>query len=152
MRSIVNIYCEQKIITLFILRLIQIVADIQSTILFVQLVLCAVTIAMCLFSIDANGVFSMAFIASLAGLNSVLTPTFAYCLLSENVTWNLHLVANHFYDFAWYHLPAKQQKLFVLPIRRAQREFRMTGHGIIPCSLSVFSSVNIEFFSIFFSV
>lgn len=117
----------------------------ETTILFVQLVLCAVTIAMCLFSIDANGMFSIAFISSLAALNSVLTPTFAYCLLSENVTWNLHLVANYFYDFDWYLLPAKQQKLFVLPIRRAQREFRMTGHGIIPCSLRVFSSVNIEF-------
>lgn len=84
----------------------------------------------------------MAFLASMAGLNSVLTPTFAYCLLSDNVTWHLHSIAEHFYYFSWYRLPVKQQKLFIFPIRRAQKPFRMSGHGIVDCSLRVFSSVN----------
>lgn len=113
--------------------------------LFFQLLMCAVSLAIYMVGIESNSNLSVSFLVSIVGLAGNLTPTYVCCFLSEFVTHKLSAIGDHFYDCGWYRLPAKQQRLFILPIRRGQLEFRMSGLGIVECSLSVFLSVNSMF-------
>lgn len=117
----------------------------MSAALFHQLLFGAVNLATILVSIESNDLFSVPFCVSMAGLTNVLLPSALYCHLSDNVTWHLCLIGNDFFNFSWYRLRTKQQKLFLLPIHRSQNELRLMGLGIVECSLRVFSSVNIQF-------
>lgn len=117
----------------------------MSPAIFYQLLLCAVILAVYLFIIQMNALFSLATFVSIQGILSVLGPTYIYCMLSENVTIKLYDIGDCFYEFGWYRLPIKQQKLFLLPIQRSQSEFRMMGLGLVDCSLGVFSAVCVYF-------
>lgn len=64
------------------------------------------------------------------------------CVFSEVITHDLCTIADIFYGYAWYRLPVKQQKLFILPIQRANKALRLTGLGLVDCSLRVFASVS----------
>lgn len=124
----------------------------MSTGLFFQLLVCAVCIAVYMFGIESN-VNPMIIVVSILGLAISLLSTYAYCFLSEFVTYKLSDIGDHFYNCAWYRLPIKHQKLLVLPIQRAQVEFRITGLGLVECSLRVFSSVILKsniFITIFY--
>lgn len=85
--------------------------------------------------------FGLTFFATLTGLINILMQMIIYCQLSENVTLDLLASGDTFYESLWYRLPITVQKLYMLPIQRSQREFRVTGLGIIECSLRVFASV-----------
>lgn len=111
--------------------------------LFHQLLFCAVNIATFLVAIESNDLLSVTFCASMAGMTNVLLPSALYCRLSDNLTWNLYSIGDDFFNFTWYRLRIRQQKLFLLPIERSQGELRLKGLGIVECSLRVFSSVNI---------
>lgn len=125
-------------------RLAQTIDSIMSTVLFFQLLFTATAIAICMFAIGSNTLFGISSITSMIALTTVAAPTFILCLLSENLTADLHGIGNNYYSCAWYRLTAKQQQLFVLPIQRSQKEFRMTGLGLVDCSLRVFSSVRLK--------
>lgn len=113
----------------------------MSSPLFYQLLLCAITTALLLLGLIADGTINSGIIVSATALLSVLIPTYYYCSLSEKITQDLYSVGGILYDFNWYLLPVKHQKLFIYPIRRAEMGFRMKGFGIVDCSLSVFLSV-----------
>lgn len=118
----------------------------MSATLFFLLLLYAVTIAA--FMIDVMGTinsFGLTFFATLTGLLNILMQMIIYCQLSENVTLDLLAAGDIFYESLWYRLPVRVQKLYMLPIQRSQREFRVTGLGIIECSLRVFASVRFTF-------
>lgn len=121
-------------------RLAHDIAQIMSPILFPQLFICAIDIAILLIAIDSH-VFSITSAMLAVGLFNILIPLFIYCKLSENITFDLFRSGDLFFECAWYHLPIKQQHLFIVPIQRAQRGFRLMGLGIIECSLSMFLSV-----------
>lgn len=114
--------------------------------IFYQLLLCAVIMAVFLFAIQVNEFFSLASLVSFQGMFSVVGPTYIYCNLSENVTAKLYEIGDVFYNFAWYRLPVKRQKLFIPPIQRSQSEFRLMGFGLVDCSLTVFSAVRAHFY------
>lgn len=118
------------------------VGEVMSVGLFFQLLVSAVSLAIYMFGIESNGNLSVSFFISIIGLTSVITTTYIFCFLSEYVTYKLSDIGDHFYNCAWYNLPVKQQKMFILPIQRAQVEFRINGLGLVECSLNVFSSVN----------
>lgn len=90
--------------------------------------------------------FGAIFFVSILGITDVTFPTFVYCYLSENITSGLFTVGQSFYGCEWYRLPIDQQKLFNLPLARAQVEFRLKGLDIVDCSLGVFLSVNFRDF------
>lgn len=92
--------------------------------------------------LEKSSVFSMNFLLAFSGLAIIIASAYIYCYLSETVSSSLAEIGDIFYQVAWYRLPAKQQKPFVLPIRRAQKEFRMNGLGVVSCSLRVFASVS----------
>lgn len=66
-----------------------------------------------------------------------------FCKLSENITTDLEEIGDAFYNCPWYFLAVSQQKTFVLPIHRSQKTYRLTGLGIVSCSLDIFLSVSI---------
>lgn len=117
----------------------------MSVVLFCQLLLCAANIAFFLFVVESTNLFSLKMLVALIGMFSILLPTFFYCLLSERVTYALDLVGDAFYECSWYRLRLDQQRLFLLPILRAQRSFQIMGLGIVGCSLGAFLSVDILF-------
>lgn len=91
--------------------------------------------------IETNRALGIHFFASMAGLSTFMASTDVYCLFSEQITENLSDIGSTFYAYPWYRLPSKQQKRFMFLIRHAQNVFRITGLGIIECSLNVFLSV-----------
>lgn len=110
--------------------------------LFFQLLICAVSLAVYMMGMETSKAFGLTFFVSISGIVNNLTATYIYCLLSENVTLDLGMIGNNFYDCAWYQLPVRQQRLFAVPIQWAQLEFRMTGLGWVECSLRVFTAVS----------
>lgn len=118
---------------------------LMSVGLFFQLLVCATSLAVYMVGIETNGVRSMNTCISIIGVLITMSSTYVYCLISENVTTDLEMVGDSFYESSWYRLPVQQQRLFGLPIQRSQKEFRMTGLGFVECSLRVYSSVWADF-------
>lgn len=113
----------------------------MSPTLFYQLLMCAINLALLMFGINRQQTIDLNTSVLLLAVLCVLIPTFFYCQQSEKITTNLSSVTDCFYNYIWYVLPVKQQQYFRLPIQRAQKEFRLTGHDIIDCSLERFTSV-----------
>lgn len=126
---------------IFSSRVSDVIADVMSVILFLLLLSYAVTIAICLTALNLVEPFGVAFFGFVASCFNLLMQLIIYCAFSENVTTDLYATGDIFYEFPWYRLPVDLQKLFILGILRAQSEFRLTGLGIIECSLKVFASV-----------
>lgn len=114
----------------------------MSGVLFFQLVLCALATAFGLFVINLHGLLSYTTAVAVIAISTVFLPTFIYCDLSERITTDLHEMGCAFYSLAWYELPFKQQKIILLSIQYAQYGVRLTGFGIISCSLATFLSVS----------
>lgn len=110
----------------------------MNEILFCQLMTCATIEALCLFSIEANSIFSTDNIIILYVLLSVVLTTYILCYLSETITQNLLDTGDIFYQSPWFLLPIKQQMFFVVPIKRSQKVFHLKGLGFINCSSRVF--------------
>lgn len=114
-----------------------------SAVLFYELLLSAINLAWQLKVVAANSIFSILGITCFLAAVSVSVPTALYCKVSESLTGDLERIEDDFYDCSWYCLSVKHQQMFILPIARAQREYRMMGFGMIECSLATFTSVNI---------
>lgn len=115
--------------------------SIMSGVLFYQLLICAAVTAFNLFALEANGFLSLNAAVSLYLMVSAIITTFLYCFLAERFTTDLLAIGMIFYGSAWYQLPSQYQRIFVLLIKRSQRETRLKCFGLLDCSLSVFSSV-----------
>lgn len=113
----------------------------MSDSLFYQLCMCAVVTAINLYSLEASGILSLHAMTSFYDLNITLLTTFVFCYFSEKLSTDLYGIAEIFYDSMWYRLPAKQQILVIFAIQHSQREFRLSGFGIINCSLGTFFTV-----------
>lgn len=89
-------------------------------------------------AMTSNPHLNVNFGVMLFGLCVTILSIYILCFLSENVTNTLEAIGDIFYNSAWYRLPPKQQELFIVPIQRAQINFRLSGIGIVECSLKVF--------------
>lgn len=116
----------------------------MSEVIFYQMLFSAIELASFLVAIDETKGLSPSNNTSVLGAFTVLFPTYLFCKFSENVTASLHRVGDAFYDCPWYNFKASQQKMFLLPIQRAQKEVRLNGLRIVDCSLEIFSSVNMN--------
>lgn len=76
--------------------------------------------------------------------NAVIAQLVIYCSYSEDVSEDLGATAELFYEMDWYRLSDKMKKLYILSIARGQKEFRLTGLGIIECSLRIFAKVTYD--------
>lgn len=126
-------------------RLADIVADIMSIALFLLLLMYAITIAVFMFGTVSADPCSLRFFGSLVGVVNLVLQLTAYCNQSENVTSDLSATGDLFYHSLWYRLPIKLQKLYIIPIQLSQKEFRLTGLGMIECSLRIVATVQFLF-------
>lgn len=117
--------------------------------LFVMALTCTMAVAMNLFAVELNGIFSMTTLVACIDLFSVNSLMVIYSYLSEWITSDLLEIGDIFYNSAWYQLPVNEQRLLTLPIGRAQREFRLSALGLFDCSLAMFSSVKAYFYELF---
>lgn len=113
----------------------------MGVVYFCQLLVCALTVALSLSSLQTNDLVSYDTIVSTYELLWMLSIAFIYCFLSSQATAYLLKVKDSFYGCDWFMLPVKQQQLFILPMQRAQREFCFHGLGLVDCSLGTFGKV-----------
>lgn len=116
--------------------------DSTSEVIFYQMLFSAIDLATFMFAIDETKGMNPSNSTAIEGALTVLLPSYMFCVLSENVTGRFADIGNAFYGCPWYYLSAQQQKMFLLPIQRAQKEFRLNGLGMVDCSLEIFSRVN----------
>lgn len=102
---------------------------------------CVIAIAFNLFVFELNDSLNLECVIALIDLCAYPGLTFLYFYFSERITTDLEEIGGIFYSSTWYRLTTKHQKYLVLPIARAEREFRLTGLGMFYCSLPIFSSV-----------
>lgn len=123
-------------------RLGTIIGDVMIDVLFYQLLVCAVIIAFNLFSLESTkSIYDLHSIVSFTELTSTVVPTYIYCSLSDNFTSDLEDIGDVFYESTWFKMPVKYQRFMIMPIMRSQREIRLSGFGLIDCSLNVFLAV-----------
>lgn len=113
----------------------------MSPVLFFLLLSYAIIIAVFLLDFEAADELNLAVCGMVFAFMNVLMQLIIYCRLSENVTTDLFASGDLFYESPWYQLPPKLQMIYILPLQRPQREFRLTGLGILECSLRNFVSV-----------
>lgn len=115
----------------------------MGMILFCMTFTCIVSIVFNLFVIELSGTLDLEAFSAVFNLSHTLALTFAYFYLAEWITSDLLDIEDIFYNSAWYRLPAKQQKLMVLPIQRAGRPLHMKCVGLFDCSLGSFTAVSL---------
>lgn len=124
-------------------RLARSVGKSMSAVLFLQMLFSAVQLASFISTVDeTKGMTGMNNVAIVRAA-TVLLPTYHFCNQSDIITGRLEMVGDAFFECSWYRLSTRQQRLFLLPVQRAQKEFRMNGLGIVDSSLLIFSAVNI---------
>lgn len=113
----------------------------MEVVLFVSTIVCTIVLALNLYVLESTESINIEILVALPHTALTVGVTFGYFYLSEVITSNLLDVGDFFYDSSWYRLPANRQRLLMLPIQRAQSEFRLRGLGIVDASLPVFASV-----------
>lgn len=111
-------------------------------VIFYQMLFSAIDLATFMFAIDETKGMNPSNSTAIEGALTVLLPSYLFCQLSENVTERLENIGDVFYGCSWYYLSAEQQQMFLLPIQRAEKKFRLNGLDIVDCSLEIFSRVN----------
>lgn len=66
------------------------------------------------------------------------------CNYSSNVMSKVNTIDDLAFNAHWYAYPVADQKLFPLVIQRTQKPVRMTGYGVIICSMETFLAVCIS--------
>lgn len=128
-------------------RVAAVISDVISTILFLLLLSYAITLAAFLVGLELVESYGIACFGMVTAVINLLTQMVVYCAFSENMTNDLFDTADIFYESPWYELPLHLQKLYFFPILRLHRVFRLSGLGVIECSLRVFASVRFFFFT-----
>lgn len=103
---------------------------------------CSISIAFNLFVLEFIDNVVVKYMAFL-NISMNFEIVFAYFYLSERITTDLLSIGDLFYNSTWYQqLSAKQQKCLTVSMIRSQCEIRLTGFGIVDCSLITFSKVS----------
>lgn len=113
------------------------IGDVMSAPLFILLLMYAVIVAVCMVALESAQSIDVALMATIVGVQMSI-----YCYLSENVTSDLEKSGAPFYESHWYNLPTEYQKFYILSIKQPQKLYRLTGLGIIECSLRILASVS----------
>lgn len=122
------------------------IAKVMSPVLFILLLSYAVNLAIFLVDLDAVKGYNILYAYGVTTtFSNFVIQLVIYSRLSENITDDLFASGDLFYELPWYRLPLKLQKLYAMPIHRSQKEFRLSGLGIIECSMRVCASVSCAF-------
>lgn len=121
------------------------IRDSMSGNLFSLLVSCILYLALILFSFDQSTVIDMKQFGNFFCFFTYLIIGYLYCHFSEKITINSFRIHEYAYRSSWNKMTMQQQKAIMLIIGQSQREFRLTGLGLIDCSLATFLEVKTIF-------
>lgn len=117
----------------------------MSGVIFSTLLGCVLYLALMLYSLDQATVIDVALFIKVTSLSTMLIVGHMCCHFSETITTNSFKIGEDAYDLLWNEMTVNQQKAIVLIIARSRIEFRLTGLGLIDCSLRSFLTVTIIF-------
>lgn len=117
------------------------IRNLSSGILFSALLSFVLFLTLNFFAFDQSSVINMTTIVNLAGFLTYLTLGYTYCYFSENITANSFKIGYDAYNSKWTEMTTREQKAIMLAIGRSQKEFRLSGLGLIDCSMMTFLSV-----------
>lgn len=81
-------------------------------------------------------------IVSANALGIHVSMVYILCHYAEKLTTQSFKVTRMVYsDLLWYQMPIRQEKTIIMPLQRAQLQFRLEGYGIYSCSLHLFVTV-----------
>lgn len=124
------------------------IQNLMSGIIFNILLSCVLFLILVLLSVDQSNVTAIDFnlLLNLDCLLTYLIICYIYCHFSENMTTKSFEIGDIVYNSFWYKMSIKEQKIIILMIQQSQKEFRLSGLGLIDCSLATFLTVTINFF------
>lgn len=123
------------------------ICDLMSVVIFIILLSCVLLLVLTLLSLDQLTVVDFNLLYSLHSLLHYLLICYVYCHFSEIITAKSFEICYVVYSSLWYEMSVEQQKAIILIIQRSQKEFRLTGLGLVDCSLTTFTSVTIHFYT-----
>lgn len=131
-------------------RLLQNIHHIMTAPVFFELSTCIICTVLELLTVDQSihderfVLFDVTIITSITILGLHLSIVFILCLYGEALSAQSLQVTNIIYsNLLWYKLPVQQQQILNMPIRRAQKIFRLKGYGIFDCSMELYLKVKI---------
>lgn len=89
---------------------------------------------------ESTEIDSTILLSGFGSLNFLIT-CYTFCFFSETLTTNSFKIGADAYNLVWNQMTMQQQKAIKLVIARSQKEFRLTGLGLIDCSLARFLAV-----------
>lgn len=117
------------------------IRNLSSAILFSVLNSFVLFLTLNFFSFDQSTGIDFGLIVNLVGLSVYLTLGYTYCYFSEAITTKSFGIGADTYDLLWNEMTMQQQKATMLIIGKSQQEFRLTGLGLVDCSMETFLSV-----------
>lgn len=119
------------------------VADLMSAPFFFEILVSILILANVLLAIDQAGGIDSSFWIVLNASSVFFIVSYAYCHLSEKITSMPSDNADILYCGEWYKIPnLTDRKAVAMVIMRSQRGYRISGLGMVDCSLEVFLKVN----------
>lgn len=117
----------------------------MSGTLFIELSSCVIVTVIELLSIDymvQHGHGDLIIITNITALSLHMGMMHILCFFAEKYTTQIFQTSPLIYcDLLWYKLLIHQQRSMILSIRRAQKQFRLTGFGIFDVSLETYLKV-----------
>lgn len=123
------------------------ICDLLSGVIFIKLLTCVLLLVLALLSLDQFTVVDFNLLYTWYFLLNCLFLCYVYCHCSESITAKSFEISYVVYSSLWYEMSVEQQKAIILIIQRSQKKFRLTGLGLVDCSLATFSSVTIHFYT-----
>lgn len=120
------------------------IRNLISGVLFDVLVGCTLYLALLLFSLDQSFVIDIQLLFNINCLLIHLIICYTYCYLFERITLKSFQIGEDAHNLMWYKMNGDQQRAMILIIQRSQIEFRLSGLGLIDCSLATFLTVRIH--------
>lgn len=117
------------------------ICGLLSAVVFGVLVTCIIFLALILFSLDQTDQINFALLLNLIGLSTYLSIAYIYSYFSDTMTANSYKIGDATYNSVWNRMSVEQQKAIMLIIRRSQKKIRLTGLGMVDCSLETFLKV-----------
>lgn len=121
------------------------IQGLMSGIIFIVLLSCVLFLVLMLLKMDQFTTITYDSISIFDALLTYSIICYVYCRFSENITSKSLEIGDIVYNSLWYKMPLKEQKLIILMIQRSQKEFRLSGLGLVDCSLATFLAVRINF-------
>lgn len=121
-------------------RLLSKIEDLMSAIMFFQLLMYVIFIALSLLAVDKAEI-NTALLFDFQCLGLYTAYTFVCCSSSENLTEKSLDVSNVAYNSMWYCMSINERKVVILTIIRSQKEFRLDALGLFECSFVTFLQV-----------